>query len=409
MDKLFQNKWSIRVMALIFAVSLYLFVNIGEGNTAKNDSPVIPSPGASDEKEVIDDVPLDVKIDDNYVVSGVPDEVSLTLKGKPRILRPVVQQENYNVFLDLQGLAEGEHNVDVEYSGIPDDLNVLIEPGTVNVNIEKRAKKEFPLQVELINEDQVPLGYEVGEPEVDIDTVGILSSEDIIEEIAMVKAFVNVADLTESIDNREVPITVYDAQGNDLNVKTDPENATVSVPIERPSKKVPLSVETTGELPDDFSLKEIEAENNEIEIYGDRDMLDSTENISTKEIDLSEVEGSKEYDAEIDFPENVTADEEKVPVNIEVEQEKNFDDINIDIKGKDAEDVTFEDPESGKITIIAKGSDSVISNLEESDIEASVDLGGMDSGKHKVEVDIEASEGIDFETEPKKVTLTIDE
>jgi len=409
MDKLFQNKWSIRVMALIFAVSLYLFVNIGEGNTAKNDSPVIPSPGASDEKEVIDDVPLDVKIDDNYVVSGVPDEVSLTLKGKPRILRPVVQQENYNVFLDLQGLAEGEHNVDVEYSGIPDDLNVLIEPGTVNVNIEKRAKKEFPLQVELINEDQVPLGYEVGEPEVDIDTVGILSSEDIIEEIAMVKAFVNVADLTESIDNREVPITVYDAQGNDLNVKTDPENATVSVPIERPSKKVPLSVETTGELPDDFSLKEIEAENNEIEIYGDRDMLDSTENISTKEIDLSEVEGSKEYDAEIDFPENVTADEEKVPVNIEVEQEKTFDDINIDIKGKDAEDVTFEDPESGKITIIAKGSDSVISNLEESDIEASVDLGGMDSGKHKVEVDIEASEGIDFETEPKKVTLTIDE
>src|SRR5699024_9445413 len=374
MDKLFQNKWSIRVMALIFAVSLYLFVNIGEGNTAKNDSPVIPSPGASDEKEVIDDAPLDVKIDDNYVVSGVPDEVSLTLEGKPRILRPVVQQENYNVFLDLQGLGEGEHNVDVEYSGIPDDLNVLIEPGTVDVNIEKRAKKEFPLQVELINEDQVPLGYEVGEPEVDIDTVGILSSEDIIEEIAMVKAFVNVADLTESIDSREVPITVYDAQGNDLNVKTDPENAIVSVPIERPSKKVPLNVETTGELPDDFSLKEIEADN-EIEIYGDRDILDSTENISTKEIDLSEVEESKEYDAEIDFPENVTADEEKVPVNIEVEQEKSFDDINIDIKGKDAEDVTFEDPDTGKITVIAKGSDSVISNLEESDIEASVDLG----------------------------------
>ena len=408
MDKLFQNKWSIRVMALIFAVSLYLFVNIGEGNTAKNDSPVIPSPGASDEKEVIDDAPLDVKIDDNYVVSGVPDEVSLTLEGKPRILRPVVQQENYNVFLDLQGLGEGEHNVDVEYSGIPDDLNVLIEPGTVDVNIEKRAKKEFPLQVELINEDQVPLGYEVGEPEVDIDTVGILSSEDIIEEIAMVKAFVNVADLTESIDSREVPITVYDAQGNDLNVKTDPENAIVSVPIERPSKKVPLNVETTGELPDDFSVKEIEADN-EIEIYGDRDILDRTENISTKEIDLSEVEESKEYDAEIDFPENVTVDEEKVPVNIEVEQEKSFDDINIDIKGKDAEDVTFENPDTGKITVIAKGSDSVISNLEESDIEASVDLGDMDSGKHEVEVDIEASEGIDFETEPKKVTLTIDE
>src|SRR5699024_10498718 len=114
---------------------------------------------------------------------------------------------------------------------------------------------------------------------------------------------------------------------------------------------------------------------------------DWSSDVCTSEL---EVEGSKEYDAEIDFTENVTADEEKVPVNIEVEQEKTFDDINIDIKGKDAEDVTFEDPESGKITIIAKGSDSVISDLEESDIEASVDLGGMASGKHKVEVDIEA-------------------
>src|SRR5699024_3582605 len=163
MDKLFQNKWSIRVMALIFAVSLYLFVNIGEGNTAKNDSPVIPSPGASDEKEVIDDVPLDVKIDDNYVVSGVPDEVSLTLIGTPCILRPVGTPDNYIVSLAVQGLARGEHNVDVEYSGIPDDLNVLIEPGTVNVNIGKRPNKEFLLQVELINEPQVPLRYEVGD------------------------------------------------------------------------------------------------------------------------------------------------------------------------------------------------------------------------------------------------------
>src|SRR5699024_12442128 len=100
---------------------------------------------------------LDVKIDDNDVVSSVADEVSLTLKGKPRILRPVVQQGNYNVFLDLQGLAEGEHNVDVEYSGIPDDLNVLIERGPVNVNIDKRAKKEFPLKVELIKEGAVTL------------------------------------------------------------------------------------------------------------------------------------------------------------------------------------------------------------------------------------------------------------
>ncbi len=50
------------------------------------------------------------------------------------------------------------------------------------------------------------------------ETVTIVSSESIIEQIAMVKVFIDVTDLKESITNREVPVSVYDIQGNDLNV-----------------------------------------------------------------------------------------------------------------------------------------------------------------------------------------------
>lgn len=408
MDKLFQNKWAIRVMALIFAVSLYLYVGMGQGDTAKSDSPVIPSPGASDEVEVLDDVPLDVKIDENYVVSGVPDEVSVSLEGKPRVLRPVVQQRNFKVFLDLQGLGEGEHSVNVEYSSIPDNLNVLIEPKSVDVQIEKRAKKEFPVEIDVINEAELPLGYEIGEPEIVPETVEIVSSEDMIEDIAMVKVFVDVADLKESISNKEVPITVYDIQGNALNVKTEPENAEVSVPIDRPSKTVSLNIETTGELPDGLSLDEIDGDQ-EIEIFGKKEALQEIEHVSTKEIELSEVDKSGEYDIEIDLPEDVTANDETAQVNVELEQEKQFDEMSVDIKGMSPEDVTFEDPDNGEVTVIAKGSDTVIGDLDKSDIEVSLSLDDVDSGKHDVEVDIEGPEGIRFEADPKKVTVSIED
>ena len=98
--------------------------------------------------------------------------------------------------------------------------------------------------------DSLPLGYEVGEPEVTPGQVTIISSESIIEQIAMVKVFIDVTDLKESIRNREVPVSVYDIQGNDLNVRVEPASVTVSVPVERPSKTVPLTIKTKGELPE---------------------------------------------------------------------------------------------------------------------------------------------------------------
>src|SRR5699024_3551972 len=162
-----------------------------------------------------------------YVVSGVPEFVSVSLEGKTSVLAPTVRQRNFNVFVDLRDLEEGEHIVDVEYENISNELTVYIEPKTITVNIEKRATQEFAVEVDLINLDQLPVGYELGEPEVSPETVTIVSSEEIIEQIAMVKVFVDVTDLRESIRSREVPVSVYDVQGNDLSVRVEPESVAV--------------------------------------------------------------------------------------------------------------------------------------------------------------------------------------
>ena len=81
------------------------------------------------------------------------------------------------------------------------------------------------------------------------------------------KVFVDVADLTQSITNREVPISVYDIQGNVLNVRVEPQSVNVSVLVEKPGKTVPLNVKTTGELPEGLTIDEITAPE-EIEIFG---------------------------------------------------------------------------------------------------------------------------------------------
>src|SRR5699024_1207116 len=151
MDNLFENKWFVRIISLIFAITLYLFVTV-DTDTAENDSRIIP--GSADEVHILDDVPLDIKINaDEYVVSGVPEFVSVSLEGKTSVLAPTVRQRNFNVFVDLRDLEEGEHIVDVEYENISNELTVYIEPKTITVNIEKRATQEFAVDVDLINLD----------------------------------------------------------------------------------------------------------------------------------------------------------------------------------------------------------------------------------------------------------------
>src|SRR5699024_1023567 len=246
MDKLFQSKWFIRVISLLFAIMLYIFVTV-ETNVNQDDSRIPIGP--TNEVQVLDEVPLGIKIEaDQYVVSGVPEHVKVTLEGRTSVLTPIIRQLNFNVFVDLRELSEGEHTVEVEYENLPDSVTAYIEPKTIDVVVEKRTAREFSVDIDIVNEDKLPVGYELGLPEMNQETVTLISSEAVIEQVAMVKVFIDVKDLKESIRNRELPISVYDIQGNDLNVRVEPESVTVSLPVERPSKKVPLTVATEGEI-----------------------------------------------------------------------------------------------------------------------------------------------------------------
>jgi len=404
MDKLFQSKWFIRVISLVFAITLYLFVTV-ETNTAQNESRVVP--GTSTEVQVLDDVPLDIRIDaDQYVVSGVPEFVTVSLEGKTSVLTPIVRQRNFSVFVDLRQFGEGEHTVDIEYENLPDDLNAYIEPKSIDVTIEKRATKEFDVSVDLINMEELPLGYEVGEPEVNPKTVTIISSESTIDQIAMVKVFIDVTDLKESIRNREVPVSVYDVQGNDLNVRVEPPSVTVSVPVERPSKKVPLTIKTRGELPKGYKLEKLAAEQ-EIEIFGKREILEGIAEITTKELNLTTITESDKYEVELDFPDGVIANHETIEVDIELSVSKVFEDIPIETEGENSENVTFIRPSDPLIDVTATGNDKLVNALSKEDILTFIDVGTLSEGEHEIEVMVDGPDDIKLEPKLKQVVVEI--
>lgn len=400
MDNLFQSKWFVLVISLVFSISLYFFVTT-ETNKS-NDAGRLP--GFSTEVQTLDEVPLQVKMDaEQYVVSGVPDFVRVSLEGKTSALTRLLGNNNYNFFIDLTGLSEGEHVVDVEYDNVPEDLTVYIEPKNVEVVIERRASAEFTVEVDFVNLDQLPVDYELGTPELSTEKVTIVSSESVIEKIAMVKVYIDVADLRESIRNREVPISVNDIQGNALNVRIDPGVVTVSVPVDRPSRKVPLEVVTEGELPEGLSLVEIVAPD-EVDVFGRTNALDALEGVATEAIDLSEITNSTELNVAIQLPDNIRMNEETIKIKITVEKESSFD-VPLTIEGVSGREVNIVNEDEEKLEVLVRGTVEKINNVKENQLTATVDVSELDAGTHTVPIVVKGPN--DIAVEPVRETVRI--
>lgn len=427
MDKWFKSKWFVRVISLAFSIMLFTFVTIEEAEESQNENSIF-FPSTSEEK-TIDEVPVQIRINnDKYVVSGVPEFVSVSLEGKTSALTQLVRQRNFDVFVDLEKLGEGEHTVEIQYENVPNDISVYIEPKTIDVTIEEKATKEVGVIVDLINTDEVPDGFELGTPVVEPSTVTITSSKSVIDQVAIVKVYVDVAGLTEPINNREVPVNVYDGQGNELRAKIEPEVVEVSIPVDNPSKTVPLDVSTIGELPEGYAIKSIKPEMEQVEIFATSNILDNIKEVKTKDIDLSEIKASGSTEVELDLPDGVVAPgHTKVEVNIEIEQLKEankakktekedkktnqskiIEDIPINIlNNEERQNVTFIKPPNQLVSLTVLGDKKAIENLKAEDFQVSIDLEGLEEGKHTVPLTIESPSNIDVESDVDDVIIEL--
>lgn len=409
MDNWFQSKWFIRVLALAFAVTLFIFVNV-ESNSTQSESAI---PGRNSQTQTLEDIPVDIRIDsENYVVSGVPEFATVLLEGSPALLMPTISNRSFSVYVDLNGLEEGEHTVELEHD-IGGDVNVYIEPKTIDVSIEERASEEFPITVDFLNTDKLPTGYEIGGYELNQSSVTVTTSRNIMNQIGVVKIFVDVEGLDSPIINREVPINVYDRQGNELNVRLDRETVIISADILNPSKTVPISIETTGELPDGFSLLSTSANLDEVEIFAVSDVLEGIESISTEPIDLSEITESGTIEVDLALPEGVITEEvETIEVTVQIEETRTIEALAIEEEGlADGQEVTFLTPENGEMELTVTGNQSLISGMNPNDFRVSINLADLEPGEHSLPISIDWDEidNVTVESEFDEATVTIEE
>lgn len=407
MDNLFRSKWFVRVISLFFAVLLYVFVVDVDSNFSQDNSRYTAS--NSEEIERVEDMPVKIKMDDEkYVVSGVPETVAVSLEGTVSLLRPTAIQKNFDVYVDLTNLSEGEHRVEIEYGDLPKGLKAYIEPKTIDVTIEERATETFTVRADFINEDKMPTGFELGDYQVEPETVTITSSKSVIEQIALVKVFVDMTDVQESINKREVPVNVYDNQGNELDVFIEPETAVVSVDVKQSSKKVSLEVMTEGELPNGLTLDSIKPDAEEVEVFAKSDRLEELTKIETEPIKLDDINQSGELDVQLKPPEDTDTADKEVSVEIELNQKKTFKEVPINIKNvANNKKATIKGKKNSTIELEVSGNERDLRNLTKEDFTIEVDASSLANGEHSLPIKVDGPSGIKVKPKESKITIVI--
>lgn len=411
-DQWLQHKWFLRIIALALAILLYFMV--AETSSSTSSSSALPIVGQS---SMVLDVPVEVFFDEvQYVAYNVPEELNVELQGPSSSLTMTRLVKDYQVFVDLTNLGTGFHRVPVEARGFGGDVNVKLERDTVEIYIDRKQTVEVPVSVNVLNKDQLPEGYVVGDAEIEPTTVKVSGGASRIQNVKEITLNIDVANQNQTF-TRELPPTILDANGNPLNVTVEPNIIRVTVPVYEQSAVVPIEVVTTGDVTDEYRLVDTLLADTEVRVFAPTDVLANLDVIETTPIDLDGLDGNNKVTATLQLPDGATAlGKKEVEVQLLV---RGIDDtrddsgeltervrltVPVSVRGFDRTNYTLRSPDVVSVTL--SGKRALLENVTSNSVGVTLDLTGLPSGLHGVDVDYEVPKGVTV-VSPKTIDVEL--
>lgn len=352
-----------------------------------------------------------------YFIEGLPETVDIVLIGNKADLYIAKQSVVGNVVVDLTrftGTIDGvTKDVNIEYSRGLSAVDYKVNPSTVSVTIYKKDSLATTMTPEILNSDHLDDKISIENVSIDDNNVIIKGAKKYIKEVAVVKALVDMDNLTLQEEGTQVlenvPLKAYDKDGNIVDVELVPSTTNVKVTVSESKKLVPIKAIPEGEVAFGLAISTIELSEKEVWIYGSKEDLQNISYVPIN-IDVNQLSQNKEYKMELSKPTGVktmSINNVNVTVNVDSVATKDIDGVTINgINVGEGLKATATSKEEGNITVTIKGVNSVIENISSDDIIAYVDLKGLGVGTHNVQVQIEQSD-VKVEYVPKKATVSI--
>ncbi|EUJ32038.1 hypothetical protein MFLO_07622 [Listeria floridensis FSL S10-1187] len=424
MDRILNNKWSIRIVALVLAAILFTSVSTDNKNSGGSFQTT-----SQNDTEVIQNIPVEVYYDKkNLYVSGLPETVTVTISGPRSIVQNTRAQQDFEVYADLRNASIGEQEVKLKIKNVSARLKATISPEKVRVNVQEKVTKKFSVEAELAN-SAIADGYKAGTPTVSPGRVSITGAKDTISQIAYVKANVDESKKHKDDFETEAQVAAFDKNLNKLDVEISPQKVKVSVPVSKVGKSVPIKLRASGNPSDDITISSMTADQSEVVVVGDDDVLDRINQITiqvpvsgitadtvreikipvpngansvqpttievriktTKKSSANSSSGSTNGSSNGDSSNNTNQNNNQAEENEnqETTSSKVFANKEITLSSlPDDLTATMTSPANGRVTVTLRGPKNLLDGLTQADISAFVDLSKATAGSYSNKIEI---------------------
>lgn len=380
-EKILTNRQSLIIISLLFALITFYAIDKKHISLIDNSAEVLYN--------------QKVKVNYNealYVVEGVPEEVDLTLVGRKMDVYLAKQYPVNGVTLDLTGYGPGSYSVGFKYEQKVSSVEYKVDPSSVNIRIYDKISITKEVSSDIIHKDELDSKLNIDSILLERDNVIVKGASHKLEEVASVKAIVDINKIGNikegTIAVEDIPLIAYDDDGNKLEVELVPSTVNATLKISSPKKEIPIKVSIEGEL-DGVAIKSIKPSVDKVVVYGNQEAINEINSLPVT-LDITGLKENKTYSINLVKPTGIREISEKtITVRIEVGDIVSRDIENIPINADNIPagyTVQVIGEEYRKATIIVNGSKEIVDSIEPASIYAYIDLKGLQSGEHIVEV-----------------------
>jgi len=338
----------------------------------------------------------------------------------------VLSVTDFSVTADWTGLEPGMHAVPVNATCSDRTTTIIdVHPSTVYVRLEEVKKEPKEVAVELLNRDNVPIGYRVYAPIIEPALVTVDGPASAVDRVANLRVSLSLLGQSTSIDRVVEPVPIDDQGQLVTGVTLSPKEVRVQVTVEKKQnyREVVVRARTVGQPAKGYFVIGVDVVPASITVVGPPTVIDAMGGLvdTMSEIDITGATRLTAARMELDLPEGVTvlgAQEGQVYtvlVTVGVDAVTGGTTVELPLTIRKVQEGLVPKLSVPAVDVILTGPSVLLDELQTDLLEAYVDLTGLGEGVHQVKpaVDIVAAQDSDLrnlvvkDISPKLIEVTL--
>jgi len=233
----------------------------------------------------------------NMSVSGsIPNSVSIRVQGT-RVQIAALTADDFEAVLDLSGLGEGEHPVQVKVNSPPGFQIAQVNPNKIAVTLESIVEQQVQVTASLKGS---PIrGFYALSPVVAPQTVTVKGPRSKVSAITQLGVIVEVEGVNSDLE-KILPVAVPQS-----GVSVYPQSVKVTVPVSQlPTKTVPVRTGTVGSPAAGYEVNSITSSPAEVQVTAPAEVLAQLRWVEAEKVDISGADSDVKVNTAVALPNN---------------------------------------------------------------------------------------------------------